>query len=291
MTRSCRFATAILMALNLFALQEGNTAPVKEHPLGINLPAGVDPQTLLKLVAPQANPSLTTLVGMKKWPHRKNSYVAIVCSQPGRKASEIAESRKTGSQWCKIDGYHDFYTPHRNDVYLGVVEFEKDLKLIARTDGPLLVRTTDAFSNVKLPTSQEADSVFPESIDRFDFAKYKISDTTTAFGLRVSWYSMTSGGGVDFTGLMLFTAENRTITCVFSEPMGEEGISGTSPETKSSWATEDVLKILPGRTGKHFDLEVKEKGGPWKQLFVWDAGAKRYMPRAEEGEEAGGSAE
>lgn len=127
-----------------------------------------------------------------------------------------------------------------------------------------------------------------ESIVRFDFARYKISVTATAFGLRVSWYSMTSGGGVDFTGLMLFTAENRTITSVFSEPMGEEGISGTSPETKSSWATEDVLKILPSRTEKHFDLEVKGKGGPWKQLFVWDAGAKRYLPRVEEG---GGSAE
>lgn len=279
-------AKSLLIAIALFTLQNGHSAAPSEDPLGVTLPKDVDPMALVKMLAPQTNPSLTTLVGMKKWPHRKNSYIAIVCSDPKGKPDEISKDFKKGRRWCET-GYGGFYTPARPEVYLGIVEQGKDLKLIAKSDGPLRVATTDVRSNIKLPGRNEGDGLYPGAYRKFDFAKYKVSDSRIAFGLRVYWEVSLAGGGAEYTGLMLFLEEDGKIRNIFSEPVEESGISGSGPESKSSWETLNVLRILPRKTAGYSDIELKEKGGSWNQWFSWDADARRYLPLVEEGEGAG----
>lgn len=278
-----RPAHILLISLAMFGLRNSLAAAPDADPLGTVLPLGVDPMALVKLVAPQANPSLTTLVGMKKWPHRKNTSVVIVCSRPQGKADAIAKDFQKGRRWCETD-YGEFESPDKNQVYLGLVEQGKDLRLIAKSDGPLRVTTSALHSNIELPGDGKESNLYPGAYAKFDFAKYKVSETQIAFGLRVAWNVSLAGGNLENTGLMLFLAEGGKIVNIFSEPVEESGISGSGPESKSSWATENVLRILPQKTARYFNLELKEKGGPWRRKFLWDEGERRYLPWVEAGE-------
>jgi hypothetical protein len=55
-------------------------------------------------------------------------------------------------------------------------------------------------------------------------------------------------------------------------------MSGSSPKDKRVWETKNVLRILPHEHSGYSDIQLKERGGKWKQTFQWDAEANRYLP-------------
>lgn len=55
-------------------------------------------------------------------------------------------------------------------------------------------------------------------------------------------------------------------------------MAGSRQDEKSEWQTKNVLRVLPHKHAGYFDLQLKERGGKWKQTFQWDAQANRYLP-------------
>ena len=248
---------------------------------GTELPVGVESQAIIKLMTPDIDPSLVTLVGMKKWPHRPNTYLAIVCAARSR-ADFSNDSLYAGGVPCCNAGYggvQESETPKL--VYLSMLEYTDDLKLIASYPGMLDVKTCWKHSNMEAPNYESEDFLNPGSYDRFDFAKYKISDDQIAFGIRVGWRNMYAGGGGYFQALMLFMVQGSTIVNVLSEPISEEGMSSgewnaDGTRSKNIWETNNIVIMLPSKTSGFYDIKMKELKGKWSQRFKWHAGDRRY---------------
>jgi hypothetical protein len=276
MTRNLMY---FIPSLFVFILcQNGISSEIQENGFGILLPKGVTSKEIIDLISPRTDASLATLVGMKKWPYRRNAYIAIVCLAPDRKEYETDTSYSNGRPCCHA-GYGGFNaSKNPSTVFIGMIEYQKELKLVALHDGPLAVYTNWENSNIEPSDIEKTDSVYPGIYDKFDFANYKVSDNQTAFGIRVAWRVMYAGGGGLFYGLMLFVVKENKIINIFSEPIEESGLSGSGPEDKSSWETVNVLMILPHKTSDYYDIQVKEKGGKWNKIFKWNAETNRYQP-------------
>lgn len=253
------------------------TGPSYDY-LGVSLPEGVTSEKLLKLIAPPSSDfSLATLVGMKKWPYKKDTYIAMACFSPNKKAFATDTSFSNSVPCCNngYGGFEEARTP--GNVYLAIVEYTGELKVIAKYGGPLDVKTSWENSNFINDNINKTDSVYPGSYDWFDFAKYKVSDDKVGFGIRVSWQVMYAGGGGYYRALMLFIVNGDEIINILSEPMEESGISGTVNE-KYEWKTDNILQILPNKTYGFYDLQLKEKGGKWKKIFKWNPEKNHYIP-------------
>jgi hypothetical protein len=222
----------IFLLLSCSALLGSN---IQENEFGVDLPIGIKAKNIIQLIAPKVDPNLVTLVGMKKWPHKENTYLAIICLSRSKEDFSDDTSYCSQKQCCN-SGYSGTEESERPKiVYLSMLEFKDTLKLIASYPSPLNVRTTWKDSNIESPDGDKNSYLSPGSYDKFDFANYKISDTQTAFGIRVGWRTMYSGGGGYFSALLLFKVDGNKIVNILSEPMAESGIAGSGPENKNSY--------------------------------------------------------
>jgi hypothetical protein len=241
-------------------------------------PKGVTTSQVFGLIAPGEDQHLATLIGLQKWPQKENTYVGIVCLAPDK------EHYKDDMDYCRAfsccragyGGFNEAKAPRR--VFIGVVEYKESLKLVASSGGPLKVLTNWQQSNID-PNDEAvvSDGVYPGIYEGFDFAPYKVSNDQVAFGVRVGWQVMYAGGGGMYDALMLFLVRGDKIVNVLSEPIGDSGMAG-SGDDKHSWETTNVLRLLPKKHAGYFDLQIKERGGKWKQTFQWDTKANRYLP-------------
>lgn len=243
---------------------------------GTKLPDGLKAKDIVGFIAPKEDANNAALVGAKLWPPIRNSFVAIACfpkAAPGQEQS------------CdNFDG--------KTRVYLGVISYDgpgSQPKLIAKSKAALNVRTEFDHSNFDPPESSNNSSdegVFPQTYIGFDLAPYKISETETAFGLRMGWEHSFSGGGITTNALALFKIDGNELINIFSEPVyyseniaGEWNKDGTRKHDESK--SENILLITPKKKNGYFDVVMKEKSkskNKWQQKFTWDQANKRYLP-------------
>lgn len=250
-------------------------------PLGTMLPPGPTRDAIVRLLAPQADPALITLVGAKSWPHPAGGYVAIVCAAHDAKDKTSAPARPS----CES----------HPDVYLGLLALPPggEAKLIARTptgfvlnsdwsppDGsPLLlpsVSPVNPKSGFEFPSDRSDDEVMA-----FDLAAYRIGPETFAFGLRSDQHEGYAGGGAVFETLHLFLADGTTLRRVLAQPIyASSMIAGDwhSNGTREHQVNESklVVAIAPSMTAGHYDLRVKELGTRNTAILHWRAATSAY---------------
>jgi hypothetical protein len=261
----------------------------KPDGFGTVLPEGLNAKQIVDLVAPGRDPSLATLVGAKPWPYHSGWYVTVACFARN-KAEHDSDMRYSGnkpscSKYYDGNGYYD------KAMYLGVIEFKPGEKaqLVASYGKPLDVRTSWKYSALEgpqgkfdVPGSDEAD-LLPEEYVRFDFAPYKLSDSDTAFGLRLGWNDGYAGGTGYFEALSLFRIEGSKLSNVLSEPIyyyldlaGAWNKDGT--RNHEFHEGQNVLSVLQRKTQGFHDLQIKTTGKKTKRLFLWDEAKQRYLP-------------
>ena len=275
-----------LSALQLFFILSISPLLAQSEPdkgFGPELPLGVKPSDVIQLIAPNIDTSLVTLIGMKKWPYKENTYLAIICVSRSKKDYSTDSLFSDGKQCCNAGygGVNESENP--KIVYLSMVEYTDKLKLIALYPGPLDVKISWRHSNIGTPDQDSTSYFNPGNYDRFDFANYKVSDNQVAFGIRVGWRTMYSGGGGYFSALMLFIVQGDKIVNILSEPTDEDGMSAgewndDGTRGKNFWETHDVLIMLPHKTSGYYDLKIKQRDSKWSQNFKWDEGENRYIP-------------
>jgi len=252
-------------------------------PLGTSLPVGLSRDTIIRLVAPQADPSLVTLVGAKPWAHLANGYVAIVCA--AHDANDKKISAEGGSrQAC------DLYPT----VCLGVLTLAPggEAKLVARTPPGFLLTSDWAATDASLlypsvaPVDPGNDNEFPpgrgdNTVTAFDLAPYRIAPDMFAFGLRSDQYEGYAGGGANFETLHLFIADGATLKRVLAQPIyASSMIAGDwhKDGTRDHQFTESklTLAVASSMTAGHYDLRVRELASKHQAVLHWDAAKGVY---------------
>ncbi len=184
--------------------------------LGMKLPSGLNAKDLIRLIAPNQNPNLAIVVGAKAFSYLLNIYVVITCF-----------ARTQNEYEGRISSFYrnssDKENRDRDDVvYLGLIEYnlvESKPKLIAKSleiqVGWLFIITEQFRSD-----SHEKRFLLPkERYKEFDLASYRISDTQTAFGIRVGTNDGYASGFGYFEVLTLFMVDNNQIINILSEPI------------------------------------------------------------------------
>jgi hypothetical protein len=196
---------------------EGKTDPA---PLGAALPAGLARQTIISLIAPNADSALAPFVGAKKWPAVSDQDVALVCA-----AHSVDDKKYATPDNRACDS--------RPDVYLGVIAMPEGgpAKLVARTppgfaltsdwqppdNAPVLIPSitpVDPHSDWEFPAQRSDDEV-----DSFDLAPYRIAPGTVAFGVRSAQHEGYAGGAAMFQTLHLFVVAGETLKRVLAQPI------------------------------------------------------------------------
>jgi len=179
-----------------------NKAPHQDG-FGISLPDGFTQEFVVGQLAPDQDAAAATLVGVKLWPARPNTYVAIVClaDSPTR-----AESKRRYGPVCEDSGRG----PENIGVWLGVFEKieGKAPMLVARTTGAIEKVTDWSHSNIDVPQTVCTEECtnppeLPDGWSRFDLAPYQIRQGAYAFGVRAYWSEGYAGGGASFEALYL----------------------------------------------------------------------------------------
>jgi hypothetical protein len=274
--------------------------------LGTNLPAGLTKENITRLIAPNEDISLVTLVGAKPFPYRLHSYIVIACFAPSKK--ELAFSGKS----CEKKNYN-----RDDDIYLGLIEYfstdnkadlntgwlslqplevlknvinltltaylESKPKLIAKS---LAIKTGWNFIITEQFRSaiRENRSILPNgNYKEFDLAPFKVSDTQTAFGLRVGQTDGYSGGNGYFEVLTLFIVDKDRIINILAEPIYfYQNIAGAWNKNQTRqhylYEGENVLVVLPTNTNGYYDLQIKSLDSKWQRIFSWNNSQKRYLP-------------
>jgi hypothetical protein len=257
----------------------------KYDKLATNLPTGLTGKDIVRLIAPNEDLSLAISVGVKPFPYKLNSYVAVVCF--ARDKNEY--KRLKGYFGCEKKTYQgDSPTQDRNDIfYLGLIEYEPTnakSKLITK---PIKIEPDWNFVSPRQfrSASDRNSNLLPTGVYKyFDFAPFKVSATQTAFGMRVWRTESYSGGSGYFEVLALFMVDNDKILNIFAEPMyfymnmkGDLNKDHT-PSPRRLYEGENVLVVLPSQTDGYYDLQIKSLDNDWQKSVTWDASLKRYLP-------------
>jgi hypothetical protein len=262
-------------------------APAVPDEFGTALPPGLSAKTVVTLVAPGRDASLATLVGLKPWPYRPDTWIAIVCLAPDRADFEMDMSYSKGRPVCQADsegGGEGKYTP--KEVHLAVLGYrppDQPPHVLASYGRPLDVKVSWQETSLEGPMwNDNGGAIAPNSYLRFDFAPYRISATQTAFGIRVSWSESYAGGGADFIGILLFAQDGDRLRNILAEPIyymknlaGDWHEDGTrSHDIEEGQAT---IMMLPHQTHGHFDLRISTSQPKSRLDFSWDDADGRYV--------------
>lgn len=244
--------------------------------LGTKLPASLTAQEIVALLATVRNASSATLVGVKPWPYRENSYVAIACITNTQEEYERYKQYNQG-QGC------DYYDGG-GSVFLGVIEYKSgDTKptLIASYGEPINIKTNWRLTNLEGPDGGE-ENLLPTDYVRFDFSPFKISDSETAFGVRLGWNEGYAGGTGYFEALALFTIQGDQLVNVLSQPIyyykdlaGEWNEDNT--RNHEFYEGQNVLSMLPAKTNGYYDIRISSADKQWKKNFIWDNNSRKYV--------------
>ncbi|TYQ30074.1 hypothetical protein [Pseudanabaena sp. UWO310] len=248
--------------------------------LGMKLPSGLNAKDLIRLLAPNQNPNLAIVVGAKAFPYRSNSYVVITCFARTQNEYEGRISSFDRNSCEKENRDRD------DVVYVGLIEYdpvESKPKLIAKSleirVGWLFIITEQFRSD-----SLEKKFLLPKGrYKEFDLAPYRVSDTQTAFGIRIGTNDGYAGGFGYFEVLTLFMIDNNQIVNILSEPIYfYQNIAGSwnkdGTRQHSLYEGENVIVVLPKKTDGYYDLQIKALDNDWQKTFSWDASLKRYLP-------------
>ncbi|WP_205804580.1 hypothetical protein [Burkholderia sp. Ac-20365] len=248
---------------------------------GTSLPDGFTQEFVVGQLAPDQDAAAATLVGVKPWPARPNTYVAIVClaDSPAR-----AESKRRDGPVCEDSGRG----PENIGAWLGVFEKTegKAPTLVARTTGAIEEVTDWSHSNIDVPQSVCTDECknpqeLPDGWTRFDLAPYKIRQGDYAFGVRAFWSEGYAGGGASFEALYLFRIDGNKIRPVFAQPMSfSKSIAGDwhkdGTRDHEDTGANNSLVVLTSQTSGFHDLQLRERGGKWHQTFKWIPARRAY---------------
>lgn len=252
----------------------GKPAPDR---LGVQLSPGLSAAGIAGLLVPSGDHAAVTLTGAKPWPGHPDQYVAIVCT--GGVGTLDKEPR------CARDDPDEAVPLH---VYLGIIEAKAgSAPRAVAASGPVTVKIDWRESGLpRMPMIAEDANGAPVPFARvqgFDLAAYTIAAGQTAIGLRVGWQESYSGGGADFTALLLFLVDGDRLKPILAVPMsayadlaGDWHKDGTRDHEIIDAA--HILTVSSTATNGHFDLVAKARAGAWKRVIKWDSAAGGYKP-------------
>ena len=283
--------------------QQMSGAPALPDEFGTALPPGLSAKTVVAMVAPGRDASLATLVGVKAWPYRPDTWIAIVCLASDRAHLQEDMSYSKGRPVCQADsdgGSEGEYRP--KEVHLAVLGYrppsaegdrstipDQPPRLLASYGKPLDVKVGWDETHMEGPMwNDNGGAIAPYGYDRFDFAPFRISATQTAFGVRVSWSESYAGGGADFMGILLFVQDGDRLHNILAEPIyymknlaGDWHKDGTrSHDIEEGQA---AIATLPHQTHGHFDLRISSSQPKSRVDFVWDEREGRYVSTEQKG--------
>ena len=287
----------------------------RQDGFGTVLPSGVTAEDVVHLMLPEANASLATLVGMKRWPYRKDIYVAFVCIAPSQLIKDRVIKGNNGHPFCspqETETVPDPDKPGRRKakgdhlMAIGMLRFDAQEHLsLASTviswsginAGPL--SASWEHSNLAGPPGDVPDSMedeknkgderdYPGEFYRLDFANYAITNDNTAFGFRSGINIGYSGGGANYQILTLFAVIDGNLRVIFSEPIYYfQNIAGNWNEDGTRnhdiYEGENTVSVLKSATDGYFKLLVKSKKERYRKIFHWDPNTKKYVPSGKAG--------
>ena len=258
---------------------------------GVRLPPGFTKEMLAAQLAPGQPLARIVLTGAKPWPQRPGAFVAIVCAAPtDERAREVLQFRAPDD--CEGFDRHRDADETKELVWLGVFERGPDgvPRLVARTEQPIDQGVDWSQTNLESPDSaedatQQSDvAIRPERWLRFDLAPYALRAGDAAFGVRAGWSIGYSGGGASFEALYLFRIDGKTLRIVFAQPMmfyqdiaGDWHADGTRDHDITEGS--NTLNVLSTSTDGFHDLQLRRRGGKWRQTFRWSAADGEYQAR------------
>ncbi len=225
--------------------------------LGVPPPPALPAARIAALLVPATDSAPRRLVGARPWPGHPGQFVAIVCTGGAAPYSDTPDAPRCAQPESKNEP--------KLHVYLGVIAAGPGTapRLIAG-GGPIRTAVDWGLSDLPAPeAAQDAGGpVAPAEIGRFDLAAYRIAPGQTAFGLRVVWRDMYSGGGGRFSALCLYAIEGGELRRVLAVPMhAEQLIAGdwNKNGTRNHQDTDaaNLLVVARTRTAGHFDLIVR----------------------------------
>jgi hypothetical protein len=263
--------------------------------LGTQLPANFDKDKVIEQVAKGKNPDLIVLAGVVPWPQMPGRYIAIACQ--ALNDEQLKYQRSSGApKECDSGtrgGDNNF-----DEIFLGIYEMGKDGKpvLLARNHDYINDDVSWDNTNLQAPDLPESDAssnggqgagnegLTPQVIKKFDLAPYEIRKGQYAFGLRVGWNTSYAGGGADYEALLLFQQVGDDIQLIFAQPMmAYTNIAGDWHQDgmRDHDITDDsnVLVMLDSQTHGYRDIELRERKGAWRKVFVWSLEDGAYVAR------------
>ncbi|MGH6988656.1 MAG: PDZ domain-containing protein [Stellaceae bacterium] len=220
--------------------------------LGVRLPSALTAPAIIDLLRPAGDHAKPTLVGAKPWPEGgKDRYAAIVCT--GGAAFDPDDP---------VCAEGDANAPPLK-LYLGVIAARPGTAphLIARL-GPVAGKVD--WDLTDMPAPDDLGDGTPQRFERFDLARYRIAPGEAAFGLRVGWMYGYSGGGSNYSALLLFAIERGVLHQMLAAPMSVyRNIAGDwhADGTRDHDITDEsnLLIVSRNRTAGHFDLIAKAR--------------------------------
>ena len=223
--------------------------------LGMRLPPGLTAARLIALILPAGDKAKPSLVGARAWPGGgKGRYVAIICTGGAAFDPDDPVCAEGADNAPPLQ------------VYLAIVAMRPGAvpRLVARA-GPLAGKVDWGLTDMPAPDDVEgAKPVAPQRFQRFDLGRYRIAPGQIAFGLRVGWTYGYSGGGAEYTALLLFAVEGAALRQVLAAPIsafrniaGDWHPDGTRDHDISDEGS--ILIVSSNCTAGHFDLIVKAR--------------------------------
>ncbi|MBW4093358.1 MAG: PDZ domain-containing protein [Proteobacteria bacterium] len=253
----CRMFAALLWLLAAAPVAQAIAAAPGASGLGVPPPPALPAARIAALLVPATDTAPRRLVGAKPWPGHPGRFVAIVCTGGAAPYSDTPNAPRCAQPESK--------TEPKLHVYLGVIAAGPGVapRLIAG-GGPIRAAVDWGLSDLPAPDAAQGapGPVPPARIDRFDLAAYRIAPGQTAFGLRVSWRDMYSGGGGYFSALCLYAIEGGRLRRVLAVPMHAQQLIAGDWHKNGTRDHQDIdaanlLVVARTRTAGHFDLIVR----------------------------------